>query len=165
LKNNYTQCSTDKLICFTMLYLIDKGISMPDITTPEKSRIRSTAKRLVQKIWASPFSEGVWIYTELSEDLYMKSARWRICLRCGTIEQKEKMVEGEHSCDFNPNNFPVLVATSWYKLREYFLEGGFVKLIEKYDLKIKPPVVITTEVPLDIEQATTEKEKVVTKSN
>ncbi|MHA1346359.1 MAG: hypothetical protein ACTSVO_02265 [Candidatus Heimdallarchaeaceae archaeon] len=138
---------------------------MPDITNTEKSRIRSTAKRLVHKIWASPFSEGVWIYTELSEELYMKSARWRICLRCGTVDQKEKMIEGKHSCDFNPNNFPVLVATSWYKLKEYFLEGGLVSLVEKYDLKIKPPAVITKKIPIDVEQTTAEKEKIVTNTD
>ena len=138
---------------------------MPDITNTEKTRIRSTAKRLVHKIWASPFSEGVLIYSDLSEDLYMKSARWRICLKCGTIDQKETMIDGTHTCDFNPNNFPVLVATSWYKLKEYFLEGGFVKLIEKYDLKIKPPIVITKQVPVDVEQATIIEEKAVTKSN
>ena len=138
---------------------------MPDITNTEKSRIRSTAKRLVHKIWASPFSEGVWIYTELSEELYMKSARWRICLRCGTVDQKEKMIEGKHSCEFNPNNFPVLVATSWYKLKEYFLEGGLVSLVEKYNLKIKPPAVITKKIPRDVEQATAEKEKIVTNTD
>lgn len=139
--------------------------NMPDITTSDKTRIRSTTKRLVHKIWASPFSEGVWIYAELSEDLYMKSARWRICLRCGTIDQKEKMIEGKHHCDFNPNNFPVLVATSWYKLKEYFLEGGFVKLVDKYDLKLKPPIILTQQVPVDAEQAITTEEKAVTKSN
>jgi hypothetical protein len=141
------------------------GSTMPDITNTEKTRIRSTSRRLVQKIWASPFSEGVLIYTTLSEDLYMKSARWRICLKCGTIDQKEKMIDGKHSCDFNPNNFPVLVATSWYRLKEYFLEGGLVKLVEKYDLKIKPPVVITKQVPVEVEQAIITEEKAVTKSN
>ncbi|MBY8999719.1 MAG: hypothetical protein KGD64_02285 [Candidatus Heimdallarchaeota archaeon] len=138
---------------------------MPDITNTDKSRIRSTVTRLIHKIWASPFSEGVLIYSEISEVLYMKSARWRICLKCGTIDQKEKMIDGKHSCDFNPTNFPVLVATSWYKLKEYFLEGGLVKLVEKYDLKIKPPVAITRKPPLDIKQVSSEKEKVATKSN
>ena len=136
---------------------------MPDITNTEKTRIRSTAKRLVQKIWASPFSEGVLIYTDLSEDLYMKSARWRICLRCGTVDQKEKMIDGTHSCDFNPNNFPVLVATSWYKLKEYFLEHGIIKLIDKYDLKLKPPVLITEQVPVESKQSTITEEKAVSK--
>ena len=138
---------------------------MPDITNTEKTRIRSTAKRLVQKVWASPFSEGVLIYADLSEDLYMKSARWRICLRCGTIDQKEKMIDGKHHCDFNPNNFPVLVATSWYKLKEYFLESGFVKLVDKYNLKLKPPIMITKQDPVEVEQAIITEEKAATKSN
>ena len=138
---------------------------MPDITNAEKSRIRLSAKKLVQKIWASAFSDGVWIYTELSEDLYMKSARWRICLRCGAIDQKEKMIDNKHACDFNPNNFPVLVATSWYRLKEYFLEGGLAKLVDKYNLKIKPPIAITEQVPVDIEQKSAEKQRAVTKSN
>lgn len=138
---------------------------MPDITNTEKTRIRSTAKRLVQKVWASPFSEGVLIYADLSEDLYMKSARWRICLRCGTIDQKEKMIDGKHYCDFNPNNFPVLVATSWYKLKEYFLESGFVKLVDKYNLKLKPPIMITKQGPVEVEQAIITEEKAATKSN
>ncbi len=138
---------------------------MPDITNTEKTRIRSTVQRLVHKIWVSPFSEGVWIYAELSEDLYMKSARWRICLRCGTIDQKEKMIDGKHSCDFKLNNFPVLVATSWYKLKKYFLEGGFVKLIDKYDLKLKPPIILTKQVPVAVKHEVITEEKAVTKSN
>lgn len=137
---------------------------MPDITNADKSRIRSTVTKLVQQIWASPFGEGVLIYAELSEALYMKSARWRICLKCGTIKQKEQMIDGKHSCDFSPTNFPVLVATSWYKLKEYFLEGGINQLIEKYDLKFKPPVVIKTEVREEIEQKR-EIEKAVSKSS
>ncbi len=138
-------------------------VRMPDITNTEKTRIRSTAKRLVQKIWVSPFSEGVLIYTDLSEDLYMKSARWRICLRCGTVDQKERMIDGNHSCDFNPNNFPVLVATSWYKLKEYFLGDGIIKLIDKYNLKLKPPVLITKQVPVESKQSTITEEEAVSK--
>ena len=133
---------------------------MPDITNNEKTAIRSRAKRLVQKIWASSFSDGVWIYSELAETLYMKSARWRICLRCGEIKLKETMVDGKHKCDFNTTNFPVLVATSWYKLKEFFLDGGIEKISETYDLDIKLPKIITKEMPSQVEEEVLTEEQV-----
>jgi hypothetical protein len=122
---------------------------VPKISNAEISFIRSIARRYAMGLWVSPFNEGLLIYSETFEALYIRSARWKFCLKCGVIEPTELMVdEGEissdkysdkrkselkeriHECTLGVNHFPVLITTSWYKLREFFMSKKHIRALE-----------------------------------
>ena len=92
---------------------------LPDITDTEKSQIRAIAKEYATTIWKIPFSEGLLLYVKSNNELYVHPARWKYCLKCGEINKKEKM--DTHSCLLDVEEFPILIQTSWYKLKEFFL--------------------------------------------
>ena len=108
-------------------------------------------------LWLSPFNEGLLVYSETFEALYIRSARWKYCLKCGEIQQTELMVDdGEikgnkysdkkkselkeriHTCTLGVNHFPVLITTSWYKLRDFFMSMKHVRALENAGVTNRP---------------------------
>lgn len=106
-------------------------------------------------LWASPFNEGLMIYSETFDALYIRSARWKYCLKCGEIETTEEMLDEfelkkmsssgrkkaqnrVHECTMGVNHFPVLITTSWYKLKDFFMTDKYVKSLEKAGVKDIP---------------------------
>lgn len=134
---------------------------MPKISKVDQEQIRSVAKRYSMGLWASPFNEGLLIYSETFDALYIRSARWKYCLKCGEIEPTEEMVDKTeldksdlskseredlekrvHECSLGINRFPVLITTSWYKLKDFFLTTRHIKALEKAgiaDKKVQIP--------------------------
>jgi len=130
---------------------------VPKISDAEKSFIRSISRRYAMGLWVSPFNEGLLIYSETFEALYIRSARWKFCLKCGIIEPTELMVDdGElssdkytekkkselreriHECTLGVNHFPVLITTSWYKLRDFFMSKKHIRALENAGVTDKP---------------------------
>ncbi len=130
---------------------------MPKISNAEKSFIKSIARRYAMGLWVSPFNEGLLVYSETFEALYIRSARWKFCLKCGIIEPTELMIDdGElggdkysekkkselreriHECTLGANRFPVLITTSWYKLRDFFMSQKHIRALENAGVTDKP---------------------------
>ena len=114
----------------------------------------------------SPFNEGLLIYSDTYDSLYIRSARWKYCLKCGEIEQTEEMLDEQelakmsatdrkkskervHKCTMGVNHFPVLITTSWYKLKDFFItKGTYKKILEKAGVKdIPKQQLILEEIP------------------
>ncbi len=128
---------------------------MPKISKAEQQFIRSLAKKYVMKLIVSPFNEGLLIYSDTYDSLYIRSARWKFCLKCGEIESTEEMLdehelkkmgasdrkqaqERVHQCTMGINHFPVLITTSWYKLKDFFMTDKYVKALENAGVKDIP---------------------------
>jgi hypothetical protein len=120
---------------------------VPKISTVEQEQIKSIAKRFSMGLWASPFNEGLLIYSETFNALYIRSARWKYCLKCGEIEPTEQMLDqaelkkipnGEkdaasirvHKCTLGVSHFPVLITTSWFKLKNFFLTDLYIQALQ-----------------------------------
>ncbi len=134
---------------------------MPKISKAEQQFIRSLAKKYTMKLTVSPFNEGLQIYSDTYNSLYIRSARWKYCLKCGEIESTEEMLDEQelkkmgvsgqkkaqervHECTMGVNHFPVLITTSWYKLKEFFMTDKYVKSLEKAgvkDIPIQKPII------------------------
>ena len=128
---------------------------MPKISKAEQQFIRSIAKKYAMRLIVSPFNEGLLIYSDTYESLYIRSARWKYCLKCGEIEATEEMLDEQelkkiitsdkrqvqervHQCTIGVNHFPVLITTSWYKLKEFFMSDKYIKALEKAGVKEIP---------------------------
>ena len=122
------------------------GIFMPDVKDAEKTQIRYIARRFTQDLLDAPLSAGLSIYSETLDKLYRRSARWKICLKCGTIDAKESLDEKSHSCASGIGKLPVIISTSWVVLKDFFLSDKYIKVLEK--IGVKPPTQptpVTTE--------------------
>lgn len=96
---------------------------LPDIRDTEKSQIREIAKEFSSILLQIPFSEGLILYARTNNELYVHPARWRFCLKCGEINKTDKMEN--HHCLMDVEEFPILIQTSWYKLKKFFLTDKF----------------------------------------
>jgi hypothetical protein len=103
-------------------------ILLPDILASEKSEIREIAKKYAQELWTIPFDKGIVAYVKTNNKLFVHPARWRYCFKCGlilkTILGKDTKTKDEtinHSCILEFEDVPLLVKTSWFQLRKFFL--------------------------------------------
>ncbi len=103
-------------------------ILLPDILDSEKSEIRETAKKFAQELWTIPFDKGIVAYVKTNNLLFVHPARWRYCFKCGLIlrtilgrDTKTKDEAANHSCILEFEDVPLLVKTSWFQLRKFFL--------------------------------------------
>lgn len=95
---------------------------MPDISDKKKEQIRVIARKYCSILSQVPFEEGVLLYSKTFQNLFISSARWRICLLCGEIESPEFFKSSKHKCKSHfPYDFPIIVKTSWMKLESFFL--------------------------------------------
>jgi len=128
---------------------------MPKISNAEQQFIRSLAKKYAMKLIVSPFNEGLLIYSDTYESLYVRYARWKYCLKCGEFESTEEMLDEHelkkmgasdrkkahgrvHKCTMGVDHFPVLITTSWYKMKEFFMTDKYAKALEKAGVKDIP---------------------------
>ena len=111
---------------------------MPDIPIEDKSSIKKLAKCFSRILSRVSFNNGSQIYHYTFQHLYKRSARWKYCLLCGEIGLPEAFQKGEHDC---PNavfyNIQVLVSTSWFKLRDFFLEQGYKEVLNLLGINSK----------------------------
>ena len=136
---------------------------MPDILDSEKAKIREIASMFAQNLWQTSFTEGLKAYIKSSEEIYFYPARWKYCFKCGEIDKKETMAE--HSCSLEFKDFPIIVQTSWYKLKEFFLTTRYTDLLHEFgfdDIPLPSPVKGESTVKADykVKETATEKEKV-----
>ena len=106
---------------------------MPDILSSEKAEIRGIAKNYSQTLWTIPFSKGFIAYIKTSDEISIHPARWRYCFKCGMILRTNLVKNDEtedqtrnHACILEFEDIPLLIKTSWIKLRKFFL------IYEKY---------------------------------
>jgi len=138
---------------------------IPKISQSEQQFIRSLAKKYALKLTASPFNEGLLIYSDTYDALYIRSARWKYCLKCGEIEPTEEMLDEQelqrmakpdqkkaqarvHKCTIGVQHFPVLITTSWYKLKEFFMTNNYVNALERAgvtDIPVQKPIIEITK--------------------
>ncbi|MCG3259168.1 MAG: hypothetical protein H7644_05445 [Candidatus Heimdallarchaeota archaeon] len=104
---------------------------MADMSNAKKKVIRSRAKHFAIDLWDAPLNQGLHLYQETMNDLYKKSSRLRICLKCGAIDTIQDLTEDTHNCALDFNSFPVLVTTSWIKMADFFLTDKRVKALHK----------------------------------
>ena len=104
---------------------------MADMSNAKKKVIRSRAKHFALDLCDAPFAQGLHLYQETMNDLYKKSSRLRICLKCGAIDTIQDLTENTHNCALDFNSFPVLVTTSWIKMADFFLTDKRVKALHK----------------------------------
>jgi len=156
-----------------ILVHIGAGFSLPDITDAEKSQIREIARQYAVSIWRISFNEGLILYVKTNEKLNIHPARWKYCLKCGDIikiKTKKDLREGEevekHQCLLDVQDFPVLIKTSWYKLKEFFLTNTHIKFMKEAGIDKLPSLTLVTEISKEtkeLEEAkipATEKERV-----
>jgi hypothetical protein len=117
---------------------------LPDITDAEKSQIRDLSKQYATSLWRIPFNEGLVLYVKTNNELHMHPARWKYCLKCGEINKKERM--DDHKCLLDVEDFPILIQTSWYKLKEFFLSDLYRKFMKEAGIDKIPSVSLVTEV-------------------
>ncbi|MCE7740972.1 MAG: hypothetical protein GOP50_00815 [Candidatus Heimdallarchaeota archaeon] len=123
---------------------------MPDILDSEKSKIRAIAANFAQNLWKTSFTDGLRAYMTGSDELYIHPARWKYCFKCGEINKKESM--NKHECALEFKDFPILVQTSWYKLKQFFLTERYIQLMQDLglaDLPLPSPIVKPTMVNAD----------------
>lgn len=157
--------SIDINICNQIDYTRKKGVyNMPDVKDAEKTQIKYIAKRYVQDLASAPMSEGLTIYSKTIDKIFLRSARWKICLQCGTINKREILSESNHSCSSTLGNLPVIIQTSWVKLKEFFLTDEYIKLLDSAGIEpisVRPtPVITTVEESAEVPAAVPEKASV-----
>ncbi len=104
---------------------------MPDITDKKKEHIRIIADKYCTILSKIPFEEGVLLYSKTYQQLFMKSARWRMCLLCGEIRHPEDFTTYNHKCSpLSSYDFPIFVKTSWIRLEDFFLSDEFVDVLK-----------------------------------
>ena len=101
-------------------------------------------------------AEGFEIYNEVIEDaekggLYQRSARWKICMKCGVIDKKEKLDEKAHRCSAGIGKLPVILPTSWTVLKEFFLTDSYVKALQRLGVEPEPVPKVPVRVPVEQE--------------
>ena len=101
-------------------------------------------------------AEGFEIYNEVIEDaekggLYQRSARWKICMKCGVIDKKDKLDEKTHHCAAGIGKLPVILPTSWTVLKEFFLTDSYVKALQKLGVEPEPVPKVPVRVPVEQE--------------
>lgn len=119
---------------------------LPDILAAEKVEIKSIAVKYARSLWTIPFDKGIVAYTRTNNKLFVHPARWRYCFKCGMILKanlvKDLELEDEttnHSCILEFEDVPLLIKTSWYKLREFFLkEKTHSKILKEIGLPELP---------------------------
>ncbi|MHA1346936.1 MAG: hypothetical protein ACTSVO_07860 [Candidatus Heimdallarchaeaceae archaeon] len=149
---------------------------MPDIATSDKDRIRTRAKHFVLDLWGGPFKNSFMIYDITLRALYKHAARWNFCLLCGEIDTVKKLT-ADHECikDYtdklnedqlsNPKKIPMIISTSWIKLKEFFLTDRHTTTLKELGVEIKyeadlPIITASKVVPiLKEESLSTEKSK------
>ncbi|MHA1592657.1 MAG: hypothetical protein ACTSUP_09315 [Candidatus Heimdallarchaeaceae archaeon] len=147
---------------------------MPDIATSDKERIRTRSKHFVLDLWGGPFKNSFMVYDITLRALYKHAARWNFCLLCGEINTVKKLTTN-HDCikDYtdklnddqlsNPKNIPMIISTSWMKLREFFLTDKHIATLKELGVEIKykdeiPVITASTDVSIAKEEIS-EKEK------
>jgi len=111
---------------------------MPDISNKEKKDIVTLAKCFSGILSKLSFKNGSQLYYFTFEGLYKRSARWKYCLICGEVGLPEKFSKPQHVCPTLVfHNVQVLVSTSWFKLKEFFLESGYVQVLENMGVNHK----------------------------
>ena len=147
---------------------------MPDIPTSEKERIRARARYFVLDLWSGPFQNSFMIYDITLRALYKHAARWNFCLMCGKIDTVKKLTT-DHVCIkrytdklekdqlANPKNIPMIISTSWMKLKEFFLTDKHLTTLKELGIEIKYkediPVISTSEVAPIVKEEIISKEK------
>jgi len=137
---------------------------VPDITDIEKSEIREIAKNYAHSLLRIPFNEGFIVYSKTDQALYIHPARWKICLKCGIIDKKEKMLTKSdldrikdnkkkdlatkhiHRCFGDMDDFPLITQTSWIKLKNFFLSSHCINILEETGIDRLPKPSIITEI-------------------
>ncbi len=123
---------------------------MPDITDAEKSQIREIAKQYATALWKIPFNEGLVLYVKSNNELHIHPARWKYCMKCGEIDKKEKM--DPHKCLMNVEEFPILIQTSWYKLKEFFLTENYKDFMKEAGIDKIPSISLITEINEEVKE-------------
>lgn len=122
-------------IFFHLTNFYDERFSMPDITDRKKEKIRILADKYCTFLSKIPFEEGVLLYSKTYQKLFMRSARWRICLLCGKISHPEGFLDYDHKCSsLSSYDFPILVKTSWMKLEDFFLPETSLEILKERKL-------------------------------
>lgn len=125
---------------------------MPDILDSEKAKIREIASQFAQHLWKISFTEGLKAYIKSSEEIYFYPSRWKYCFKCGEIDKKDSMAD--HECSLEFKDFPIVVQTSWYKLKEFFLTDKYTLLLKELgfdDLPLPTPVKEPAKIKVDSE--------------
>ncbi|MCE7748512.1 MAG: hypothetical protein GPJ51_08935 [Candidatus Heimdallarchaeota archaeon] len=147
---------------------------MPDIATSDKVRIRARAKNFVLDLWGGPFKNSFLVYDITLRALYKHAARWNFCLLCGEIDIVKNLTTN-HDCikDYteklsedqlsNPKNIPMIISTSWIKLKEFFLTNKHITTLNELGVEIKYkediPVITTSKDVSIVKEDISEKEK------
>ena len=126
-----------------ILVHVGERLVLPDITDAEKSQIRAIAKQYANAIWKIPFNEGLVLYVKTNNELNIHPARWKYCMKCGEIDKKEKM--DPHKCLMDVEDFPILIQTSWYKLKEFFLTPLYKEFMKDAGIDKIPSISLVTE--------------------
>ncbi|MCE7740979.1 MAG: hypothetical protein GOP50_00850 [Candidatus Heimdallarchaeota archaeon] len=111
---------------------------MPDISYKEKNDIKILAKCFSGVLSKLSFKNGSQLYHFTFNSLYKRSARWKYCLICGRIGLPEEFNKPNHICPtLVSHNVQVLVSTSWFKLKDFFLESGYIQVLEELGVNHK----------------------------
>lgn len=147
---------------------------MPDIATSDKHRIRTRAKHFVLDLWGGQFKNSFMVYDITLRALYKHAARWNFCLLCGEINTVKEL-KADHDCIknytdklnedqlSNPKNIPMIISTSWIKLKEFFLTDKHMSTLKKLGVEIKyeadmPIITASKAVPIVKEEILTKEE-------
>ena len=111
---------------------------MPDISNKEKEEIRILAKCFSGILSKVTFRSGSQIYYLTFKRLYKRSARWKYCLICGLVGLPEDFRKEKHRCPSMVfHNVQVLVSTSWFKLKDFFLNSEYKEVLEEVGINQK----------------------------
>lgn len=92
-------------------------------------------------------AEGFELYNEAVEKLYQRSARWKICLKCGVIDKKDSLDETSHQCSLGIGKLPVIIPTSWVVLKDFFLTDAYTQALHKLGVEPVPARKVPATVP------------------
>jgi hypothetical protein len=80
--------------------------------------------------------------------IYQRSARWKICMKCGSIDTKEKLDEKTHHCAASKGKIKIILPTSWPVLKAFFLSNAYLKALRKLGVEPEPAPKVPVRVPV-----------------
>jgi hypothetical protein len=142
---------------------------VPDILAAEKAEIKSIAVKYARSLWTIPFDKGIVAYTRTNNNLFVHPARWRYCFKCGMILKanlsKASELEDEttdHSCILEFEDVPLLIKTSWFKLRDFFIkEKTYREILNEIGLPELPKPIVITKSADRLEEIETDTSEVI----
>ena len=119
-------------------YSSDFGVNDIKAISEEKKHMISLLAKSYSEILSNlPFDKGAWIFSRSHDELKLEKGKIHFCLLCGTIGTLEDFNFIAHECPLLIfQNLPMLISTSWVKLKDFFLTNEYLNVLREVGIKV-----------------------------